>query len=97
MINKTELINRISAYITDQHEKITKNDLKKAITTIYDELVVIKTKKTKNNIDKPLSIYNKFMKEQMEVLKNDPNNKMTSKEKMKHIGFLWKQHKEQKL
>jgi hypothetical protein len=93
--NKTELINCINNYIMSQTEKITKNDLKKAVGEIFDELT--KTKKRNSEAKKrPPTEYNKFVKEHMAILKQQPDNKMNAKEKMEHIALLWKEQKQKK-
>jgi alpha-galactosidase/6-phospho-beta-glucosidase family protein len=98
--NNTELISRISEYITSQTNEITKNELKKAVGDIFDELKKSKKKsgnKSKKNNDetkkRPPSVYNMFIKTQMEILKNQTNNVMNGKQKMEYIANLWKQEK----
>jgi len=91
----SELIKRISDYITSQTEKLNKNELKKVVGEIFDDV----TKSKKKNPDakkRPPSEYNNYIKEYMAILKADPANKMNAIEKMKHITLLWKEHKKQK-
>jgi len=95
--NNTVLINRISDYITSQNENLTKNELKKAVGEIFDEVVVKKSKKKNSEAsNRPLSKYNNFIKEYMAILKEQSDNTMTAKQKMAHIAVLWKQQKEEK-
>ena len=86
MIDKAELCRRITEYINSQPDDISKKELKKAISDIYDELTktVKKTKKSakaassdSDSDEKPekkkraLTKYNIFMKEQMAILKQN--------------------------
>jgi hypothetical protein len=86
MIDKAELIRRITEYINSQPDDISKKELKKAISDIYDELTktVKKTKKSakaassdSDSDEKPekkkraLTKYNAFIKEHMAVLKQN--------------------------
>ena len=86
MIDTAELIRRITEYINSQSDDISKKELKKAISDIYDELTktVKKTKKSakaassdSDSDEKPekkkraLTKYNAFIKEQMAVLKQN--------------------------
>jgi hypothetical protein len=86
MIDTAELIRRITEYINSQPDDISKKELKKAISDIYDELTktVKKTKKSakaassdSDSDEKPekkkraLTKYNAFIKEQMAVLKQN--------------------------
>uniref|UniRef100_A0A6C0LIE6 Uncharacterized protein n=1 Tax=viral metagenome TaxID=1070528 RepID=A0A6C0LIE6_9ZZZZ len=91
----SELIKRISDYITSQTEKINKNELKKAVGEIFDDVTKLK-KKNPDAKKRPPSEYNNYIKEHMAILKADPTNKMNAIEKMKHITLLWKEHKKQK-
>jgi len=91
----SELIKRISDYITSQTEKINKNELKKVVGEIFDDVTKLK-KKNPDAKKRPPSEYNNYIKEHMAILKADPTNKMNAIEKMKHITLLWKEHKKQK-
>jgi hypothetical protein len=88
----TELIDRITNYITSQTDKINKNELKKAIGKIYDDIE--KSNKKDEPKKRQPSPYNNFVKEKMNLLKNDVDNKMNQKEKMEYIASLWKQEKD---
>lgn len=91
----SELIKRISDYITSQTEKLNKNELKKVVGEIFDDVTKLK-KKNPDAKKRPPSEYNNYIKEHMAILKADPTNKMNAIEKMKHITLLWKEHKKQK-
>ena len=108
MVNIAELIKRITDFINSKDEELSKKELKKAISDIYDALnkPEKKTRKSKKDIDssdektekkkRPPTAYNLFMREQMAKLKESESDddKMTAKAKMEFIANLWKQKKE---
>ena len=108
MVNIAELIKRITDFINSKDEELSKKELKKAISDIYDALnkPEKKTRKSKNDTDssdektekkkRPPTAYNLFMREQMAKLKESESDddKMTAKAKMEFIANLWKQKKE---
>ena len=108
MVNIAELIKRITDFINSKDEELSKKELKKAISDIYDALnkPEKKTRKSKKDNDcsdektekkkRPPTAYNLFMREQMAKLKESESDddKMTAKAKMEFIANLWKQKKE---
>lgn len=108
MVNIAELIKRITDFINSKDEELSKKELKKAISDIYDALnkPEKKTRKSKKDTDcsdekpekkkRPPTAYNLFMREQMAKLKESESDdeKMTAKAKMEFIANLWKQKKE---
>ena len=112
MVNITELIQRITDFINSRDEELSKKELKKAISDIYDALTktdkkVRKSRKNKDSSDSDSSTekkkrtptaYNLFMKEQMAILKDSEtdDSKMTAKAKMEFIAALWNKEKDAK-
>jgi len=89
-----------SAFLSSQTEKIEKKEMLKVVNIVYAD---IKKKSKKDvNDEKPKrqpTAYNLFMREQMNVLKQNEEGKekeecMTAKEKMQHIAKLWASKKE---
>jgi hypothetical protein len=87
----SELIQRITDFLSSSSEDISKKELTVAISKLYDEMK--KPEKKEDKIKRPPTAYNIFMQEQMAKLKEE-ESKMTGKEKMSHIAKLWKAKKE---
>ena len=90
----TELINRITEFLSSASADISKKELTAAISKLYDDMK--KPDKKEDKKKREPTAYNLFMKEQMAKLKEEETNenKMTGKEKMSHIASLWKAKKE---
>lgn len=83
-MDKSILLLKITKYINeDENEKITQNEFINYINKIWDN--------GKEKVKKEPSAYNLFIREQMEIIKNDDPNK---KDKMKYIAKLWNDKKE---
>lgn len=99
-----KLIERFNQFILQQSTEVQKKDMEKVVNVVFAE----KKKKEKDekalNKEKPKkkrepSEYNKFMKEQMAIIKKneesmEKDDKMTAKAKMQYIAHLWKTNKE---
>jgi len=90
----TELINRITEFLSSASADISRKELTVAISKLYDDMK--KPDKKEDKKKREPTAYNLFMKEQMAKLKEEETkeNKMTGKEKMSHIAILWKAKKE---
>jgi hypothetical protein len=104
----SELIQRITDFLSSSSEDISKKELTAAISKLYDEMKKPEKKEKKENkeIDeneekkkRAPTAYNIFMKEQMAKLKEEETSetKMSGKEKMSHIAALWKKKKEEEI
>ena len=83
-MDKSILLLKITKYINDdENEKITQKKFINYINKIWDDV--------KEKVKKEPSAYNLFIREQMEIIKNDDPNK---KDKMKYIAKLWNDKKE---
>ena len=81
-MDKSILLLKITKYI-NENEKITQNEFINYINKVWDN--------GKEKVKKEPSKYNLFIREQMEIIKNDDPNK---KDKMKYIAKLWNDKKE---
>jgi len=98
----SELIQRITDFLSSSSEDISKKELTAAISKLYDEMKKPEKKEKKEKKEmkeneekkkRAPTAYNIFMQEQMAKLKEE-ESKMTGKEKMSHIAKLWKAKKE---
>lgn len=84
-MSKELLISNITSMINESGDNISKKEFLKNIDNIYNLTYNVK--------QKPLNLYNEFMKTQMKKLK-DENSSLSNKDKMSHIAALWRNEKE---
>ena len=84
----SELATLITDFLNSASDNISKKELIKEITKIYDDMKKPEKEKKEKKKREP-NAYNIFMKEQMAKLK-DEGSKLSGKEKMSHIAGLWK-------
>jgi len=97
------IVNDIKKFFEEKDNKFTKKELSDFLSTsaknAYDENIILKkkiNKKDDNKPKKPLTEYQLFMKEQMEILKAKNDGKKPN-DLMKEIGQMWKLKKEEQL
>ena len=87
----SELATLITDFLNSASDNISKKELIKEITKIYDDMKKPEEEKKEKKKREPTA-YNIFMKEQMAKLK-DEGSELSGKEKMSHIAGLWKAQK----
>ena len=89
-MNQDKLISAFNDFLASLENKIEKKEMINIINIVYTNL------KAKNDKTKRVqSDYNKFMSENMALLKNtDEGVSMTGKDKMRHIAKMWKSVKD---
>lgn len=91
-MNNKELAEIINTTLNSNNEFISKKDLIKTITDIYDTYT-----KTEKKTREPTA-YNIFMKEQMAILKETEEGKiLNTKEKMQKIAKMWSGKQEEEI
>lgn len=90
-MNNTELAEIINKNINSHNEFLSKKELIKLITDIYNDYTKVE-KKTRQP-----TAYNIFMKEQMAILmETEEGKKLSTKEKMQKIAKMWSDNQEEK-
>jgi len=91
MVDVTQkIVNEFVSYYTENNEKSSLDDMRKKLTEIYKSNSK-NTKKPKNDdTKKEPSLYNNFMKEKMQELKETVPD---AKERMKKVAELWSNQK----
>jgi hypothetical protein len=91
MVDVTQkIVNEFVSYYTENNEKSSLDDMRKKLTEIYKSNSK-NTKKPKNDdTKKEPSLYNNFMKEKMQELKETVPD---AKERMKKVAELWGKQK----
>jgi len=100
MTTTQKIVADFKALFNDNDTEISLKEMKEMLTDIYKTAGPSKKKSSKKEkaevaADKPKrepTAYNLFMKEQMEILKEEGST-LTGKEKMQKIAELWKEKK----
>jgi len=90
-MEQEKIISAFKDFLLTLPQQIDKKEMISIINTVYNDMK--KKPKGSKNDDKPKrepSEYNKFMTEQMAILKeSDEGKQMNAKEKMQHIAKMW--------